>query len=111
MEAGGGQVTAAGLGASTDSTAAIRAGTTKANVGLSNVDNDSTATIRAGTTADNVGLGSVTNANPAGQLTGAFSAVTSITSGNIFIGAASSATTNYIELSAVNANIIIADNT
>ena len=108
---GGGQVTAGGLGANTDSTAAIRAGTTKANVGLSNVDNDSTATIRAGTTADNVGLGSVTNANPAGQLTGAFSAVTSITSGNIFIGAASSATTNYIELSAVNANIIIADNT
>ena len=95
----------------TTSVADIRAGTTKANVGLSSVDNDSTATIRAGTTAGNVGLGSVTNANPAGQLTGAFSAVTSVTSGNIFIGAASNATTNYIELSAVNANIIIADNT
>ncbi len=87
--AGGGTVSASALGANTDST----------------------ATIRAGTTSSDVGLGSVTNANPAGQLTGAFSAVTSITSGNIFIGAASSATTNYIELSAVNANIIIADNT
>ena len=31
----------------TDSTSAIQAGTTKANVGLSNVDNNSTATIRA----------------------------------------------------------------
>ena len=71
----------------------------------------SVADIRSGTTAGNVGLGSVTNANPAGQLTGAFSAVTSITSGNIFIGAASNATTNYIELNAANANIVIADNT
>jgi len=97
--------------AATASIADIRAGTTKADVGLSNVDNDSTATIRAGTTKSDVGLGSVTNANPAGQLTGAFSAVTSVTAGNIFIGAASSATTNYIELSAANANIIIADNT
>ena len=83
---------------------------TSSNVsGLSDAATTTIASIRAGTTASNVGLGSVTNANPAGQLTGAFSAVTSITSGNIFIGAASNATTNFIELSAANANIIIAD--
>ena len=35
--------------------------TTKADVGLSNVDNDSTATIRSGVTKSDVGLGSVDN--------------------------------------------------
>jgi hypothetical protein len=79
--------------------------------GLSDAATVSVASIRQGTTADNVGLGSVTNATPAGQLTGAFSAVTSVTAGNIFIGAANTSTINYIELNAANANIIIADNT
>ena len=95
--------------AATASVAAIRAGTTKSDVGLSNVDNDSTSAIRAGTTKANVGLPNVADGNPGSQLAQAFSAVTSVTAGNIFLGAASNATTNYIELDAANARIIIAD--
>ena len=44
-----------------DSTSTIRSGTTKTNVGLSNVDNDSTSSIRSGTTKANVGLSNVDN--------------------------------------------------
>jgi hypothetical protein len=94
----------------TETIANIRAGTTKANVGLSNVDNDSTATIRAGTTAANVGLGNVENKDAPDQVKEAFSEATEITAGNIFIGAQGSSTTNFIELNAANATIIIADN-
>jgi len=87
---GGGTVSASALGANTDSTAAIR----------------------AGTTADNVGLGSVANKDEKDQLKGAFTnSLTFISSGNIFLGISSASSTNYIELSAANANIIIADNT
>jgi len=44
-----------------DATNTLNENTTKANVGLSNVDNDSTSTIRSGTTKANVGLGNVDN--------------------------------------------------
>jgi hypothetical protein len=88
--AGGGTVSASALGANTDSTAAIR----------------------AGTTSSDVGLGSVANKNERDQLKGAFTnSLTFISSGNIFLGISSASATNYIELSAANANIIIADNT
>lgn len=52
---------AAGATANQDSTASIRSGTTKANVGLGNVPNYSAETMRAGTTKSHVGLGSVPN--------------------------------------------------
>ena len=52
---------AAGATANQDSTASIRAGTTKANVGLGNVPNFSAETMRAGTTKSHVGLGNVDN--------------------------------------------------
>ena len=96
----------------TTSVADIRAGTSKSDVGLSQVDNNSTATIRAGTTSSDVGLGSVANKNERDQLKGAFTnSLTFISSGNIFLGISGASATNYIELSAANANIIIADNT
>ena len=62
--AGGGTVTAGGLGANTDSTATIRAGTTKANVGLSNVanvDQTNAANITSGTLASGRGGTGITN--------------------------------------------------
>ena len=52
---------AAGATANQDSTASIRAGTTKANVGLGNVPNYTAETMRAGTTKSHVGLGNVPN--------------------------------------------------
>ena len=88
--AGGGTVSASAIGANTDATSVIRAGTTKANVGL----------------------GSVADKDEKDQLKGAFTnSLTFISSGNIFLGIANASATNYIELSAANANIIIADNT
>ena len=66
-------VSGAGAGATANqtSTADIRAGTTKANVGLGSVDNTSDAAQTTATLSeadsDDVGLGSVTNANPQGQ--------------------------------------------
>jgi hypothetical protein len=93
-----------------DSTATIRAGTTKSDVGLSNVDNNSTATIREGTTKDNVGLGSVENKDPSEQVAEAFSTVTRLNAGSLFLGIATAQSTNYIEISAANGGqIIIAD--
>ena len=70
----------------------------------------SVAAIRAGTTAGNVGLGSVENKDPSAQVVEAFTQVTSLTAGSLFLGAANSATTNYVEISAANGGqIIIAD--
>ena len=73
----------------TTSVSDIRSGTTKANVGLGNVDNDSTATIRSGTTASNVGLGNVSNLTPANQLINGWA--TTITAGGLALGNSSGA--------------------
>ena len=70
----------------------------------------SVAAIRAGTTKDNVGLPNVEDKDAPDQVKEAFSQATEITAGNIFIGAQGSSTTNFIELNAANATIIIADN-
>jgi hypothetical protein len=70
----------------------------------------SVASIRAGTTATDVGLENVENKDAPEQVKQAFSEATEITAGNIFIGAQGSSTTNFIELNAANATIIIADN-
>ena len=60
---------ASGATANQDSTADIRSGTTKANVGLSNVDNDSTSTIRAvgAATSGTVGGWSLTSSTITGS--------------------------------------------
>ena len=76
---------ASGATANQDSTADIRSGTTKANVGLSDVDNDSTATIRAtaAATAGTVAGWTITS----NKITGATSSGNEITmqsDGNIY---------------------------
>ncbi len=68
------------------------------------------AAIRAGTTKANVGLTNVEDKDASDQVAEAFTQVTSLTAGSLFLGAASSATTNYVEISAANGGqIIIAD--
>ena len=94
--AGGGTVTASGLGANTDSTATIRAGVTKANVGLGSVDNLSAASIRSGTTKSDVGLSNVANVDQrnAGN----------ITSGTLAAGRGGTGITNFSNSTHLNAN-------
>ena len=68
------------------------------------------AAIRAGTTKANVGLTNVEDKDASDQVAEAFTQVTSLTAGSLFLGAASTATTNYVEISAANGGqIIIAD--
>ena len=66
--------------------------------------------IREGTTKANVGLTNVEDKDASDQVAEAFTQVTSLTAGSLFLGAASTATTNYVEISAANGGqIIIAD--
>jgi hypothetical protein len=68
------------------------------------------AGIRAGTTKGNVGLSNVEDKDASDQVAEAFTQVTSLTAGSLFLGAANTATTNYVEISAANGGqIIIAD--
>ena len=111
---GGGQVTASGLGANTDSTATIRAGVTKANVGLSAVENKSSATIRGEITSANVtnGLGFTpyNSTNPSGFTTFDASGVqnaitnnvTSISGAKINTGTMNAAQVSVININASN---------
>lgn len=61
---------AAGSSANQDSTSTIRAGTTKADVGLSNVDNTSDATILSGSLTGSVGGVAVATVNTYGTTAG-----------------------------------------
>ena len=104
---------AAGATANQDSTSAIRAGTTKANVGLGNVTNESKATMFAaptftgtvsGVSKSHVGLGNVDNTSDAtvlaGNLTGTVNGTAVAT---IKSGAAAGATANQDSTSAIRA--------
>ena len=68
------------------------------------------AAIRAGTTKANVGLTNVEDKDASDQVAEAFTQVTSLTAGSLFLGAVNTATANYVEISAANGGqIIIAD--
>ena len=70
----------------------------------------SVASIRQGTTKDNVGLPNVEDKDPSDQVAEAFSTVTRLNAGSLFLGIATAQSTNYVEISAANGGqIIIAD--
>ncbi len=100
---------AAGATANQDSTASIRAGTTKANVGLGNVPNYSAETMRAGTTKSHVGLGSVPNYSAATMMaqnhTGTLNGVAAST---VTSGASLGATANQDSTSTIRGGVTTA---